>query len=1280
MKRNPQETQDKTDKSPMSRLLSARSMWSRMAFLLFAFFSSLSRAGSGITYHGKIIKPDGVTPVTSVTTQFRIQIRTPGSENCLLWEEQQTKDLSSSSGVFTITINDTAEPSLIANALPYSLERVFSNRTNYTALTNCAVGSTYSPSSAVDGRNLQVYFKENPADPWEQMPLTKVNFIPLSLNSVQLEGYQASEFLKIDPLSSYTTLTAANVNTLVDIIAGTNAQYLKPSSTFAGDVTGTSSTTVVEKIRGTNVVATAPTVNQVLKFDGTNWSPAADDTGGSPADSSYSVKGTVQINTDLATSGLFIAAGVLALPNVITAGGPTGDAQTVPVITYDQKGRLTAVSTATIDDTTKLPLAGGTMTGHINMGTQNITNATSIAATNFSGRNLILSDNDTNTVTVKTPTDITADYVLTLPADDGNSGQILSTDGSGALSWVAANSGLSLTANQAVIANGTGTSLSSFTCSIGQVMSFDAAGLPVCGNVTGAGGFVQNGNSYGAAATLGTNDNFDLNFETNGTTKMTVLANGNVGIGTTVPTAKLHLPAGTASASTAPLKFEPTAATKMTTPENGAMEFDGTDYYLTAGGTRNKISTSSGGSGDFVLKAGDSMSGALILSPNSAITSGTSRTVGVSTTANPVATSTASNYGGHFQIGWNGSANSAGATVVGVSGNSKINLATTAALGTQIGVEANAGISISTNNAFVLDNSYGVKASINNDPTFGTTPTITNAHGLHSSITRSGGGVTTNGYGLYVGNIQATNRWSIYASDSTAPSYFAGNVGIGTTTPATALDLNGAWSVRGMAAPAVSVATQGRIYFDSTANKFKVSENNGAYVDLVGGGSGISGLTTGYLPKATSATAIGDSIISESSGKIGIGTAAPGKMLQVDGTVQLRGSGSSTGLNVLSTGQVVVGGSTASASNHGIDVYPVNGGTQASINVVKTGAGDQAAFGMVTNGANSASNVNWWMGLQGNSNDFAFGYWDGTTIKTTFTILNNGKMGIGTTAPKGPFHVVNGTAGAFTPVTDETIVLQRNTSTSSNAVMTIVAGATGESIIRLTNSGATEAGKVGYDNNANKMYFFTNGTEKVRIDSSGNFGIGVTNPGSKLQVAGDITPSADTLYALGGPALRFSDVYSMNAANNTSDVREKKQIENSDLGLNLLTKLRPVSYLWKSGQDQNVHYGLIAQETEQAIAESQNKTADNQHPVIVTYDQGTDRYGIRYTELISPIIKAVQELYEKLLDHDEKILAQEREIASLKNQMSAETKRLEEENKKLKSYLCKKDPSAEICQ
>jgi len=56
------------------------------------------------------------------------------------------------------------------------------------------------------------------------------------------------------------------------------------------------------------------------------------------------------------------------------------------------------------------------------------------------------------------------------------------------------------------------------------------------------------------------------------------LLNGKVGIGTTSPTAVLNIKAGTATAGTAPIKL--TSGTLNTVSEAGAIEFDGTDYYL----------------------------------------------------------------------------------------------------------------------------------------------------------------------------------------------------------------------------------------------------------------------------------------------------------------------------------------------------------------------------------------------------------------------------------------------------------------------------------------------------------------------------------------------------------------------------------------------------------------------------------------------------------------------------------------------------------------------------
>lgn len=64
---------------------------------------------------------------------------------------------------------------------------------------------------------------------------------------------------------------------------------------------------------------------------------------------------------------------------------------------------------------------------------------------------------------------------------------------------------------------------------------------------------------------------------------------GPLGLGVLSPTASLHLPAGTASAATAPFKF--TAGVNLTTAEAGAFEWDGVNLYVsqTTGPTRKTI-------------------------------------------------------------------------------------------------------------------------------------------------------------------------------------------------------------------------------------------------------------------------------------------------------------------------------------------------------------------------------------------------------------------------------------------------------------------------------------------------------------------------------------------------------------------------------------------------------------------------------------------------------------------------------------------------------------------
>jgi len=140
----------------------------------------------------------------------------------------------------------------------------------------------------------------------------------------------------------------------------------------------------------------------------------------------------------------------------------------------------------------------------------------------------------------------------------GSNNHVLINDGSGNLSSessLAVSRGgtgaTSFIANRIVGTNVSGSALTSFTCGLNEVIKFDGSGDAFCGtDNTGSSGFADGGNTFTATAVLGTQSNHNLEIETNGTTKMTVLANGNVGIGTATPTGILQVDGGTAAAST----------------------------------------------------------------------------------------------------------------------------------------------------------------------------------------------------------------------------------------------------------------------------------------------------------------------------------------------------------------------------------------------------------------------------------------------------------------------------------------------------------------------------------------------------------------------------------------------------------------------------------------------------------------------------------------------------------------------------------------------------------
>ncbi len=88
----------------------------------------------------------------------------------------------------------------------------------------------------------------------------------------------------------------------------------------------------------------------------------------------------------------------------------------------------------------------------------------------------------------------------------------------------------------------------------------------------------------------------------------------------------------------------------------------------------------------------------------------------------------------------------------------------------------------------------------------------------------------------------------------------------------------------------------------------------------------------------------------------------------------------------------------------------------------------------------------------------------------------------------------------------------------------------------------------------------------------------------------------------------------------TSDRRWKNNILLSNLGLNFISKLNPVSYTRMNDENQKTEYGFIAQEIEEVLKES---GIENSGMLTIT---GDGMYELRYNDLIAPMVKAIQEL------------------------------------------------------
>ena len=238
--------------------------------------------------------------------------------------------------------------------------------------------------------------------------------------------------------------------------------------TLSGDVQGSVTASTVSKLQGRAVASQAPSNGQFLRWNGSAWTPS--DIGSVSLGSqsflglgvysnnqettlslSAADRGRMWYNTDSNQvryyDGTSIQSVGGSVSGVLSINGLTSDNQTLSI---NSNGTQPNIQSSGSTHTLSIPLASapGVTAGLISKSDFDSFNSkmdqTNGFTTLFTQNQLRFqeaSPSGQNYVALRAPSSIASDVVWTLPAADGALGQILMTNGSGALSWTSINPG-----------------------------------------------------------------------------------------------------------------------------------------------------------------------------------------------------------------------------------------------------------------------------------------------------------------------------------------------------------------------------------------------------------------------------------------------------------------------------------------------------------------------------------------------------------------------------------------------------------------------------------------------------------------------------------------------------------------------------------------------------------------------------------------------------------------------------------------------------------------------
>ncbi|MEK6336260.1 MAG: tail fiber domain-containing protein [Acidobacteriota bacterium] len=273
--------------------------------------------------------------------------------------------------------------------------------------------------------------------------------------------------------------------------------------------------------------------------------------------------------------------------------------------------------------------------------------------------------------------------------------------------------------------------------------------------------------------------------------------------------------------------------------------------------------------------------------------------------------------------------------------------------------------------------------------------------------------------------------------------------------------------------------------------------------------------------------------------------------------------------------------------------------------------------------------------LNGADKDIFFRAGDDSTTDM-FIQSSTGNVGIGTTSPDAKLEVVNGV------ILSSGSTGGRLTANNPNNQSASVNLDWFDDIARIR-YGGTGAGSTGG--------FVIQGqgdNTKLTITNSGTLiAVGSVSAQDSLFV-GDLNrpdPGAGTLHDLCAESASFTSppVYKL-ALCSQSSIRYKEDVRVFTPGLDLVSRLRPVSFRWKGNR--SADFGLVAEEVAKI------------EPLLVTHNRDGEIEGVKYNRIGVVLLNAVQEQQAQIKTQQQQLQAKDERIANLAERLARYESRL----------------------